>query len=125
MASPDPSASRPSTRGPSVSLTALTPPQVASLRERWQQQGKWSIEQILDGEPEWHSKPEVLLDLVCLETELRRSAGDVPTVAEYLSRFPTLKDEIRGIFALDDVAAPSKLISEAATAETQDFGGNS
>ncbi len=125
MADRDPSASQRRSRGPSFSVSGLTPPHIAALRARWQKEGRWSVEQILVAEPRWRDKPDMILDLVYLETELRRSAGDAPTVAEYLSRFPTIGDKILDLFAIDDFVETPHHQQDSANDETQDFGGNS
>lgn len=47
------------------------------------------------------SEPEVVLDLLVAEWMLRRQAGEVVELSEYVGRFPNLEHELRMLWAVD------------------------
>ena len=51
--------------------------------------------------------PTYLTELLAIELEYRRKRGDLPTVEEYLARFPAQRDLIAAVFAADSAARAS------------------
>lgn len=57
--------------------------------------------------------PELILDLIQVELNARRSAGEDPAISDYLPRFPTLEAAIRNLFG--ERAADTSAISLSGT----------
>ncbi|WP_165226814.1 serine/threonine-protein kinase [Aquisphaera insulae] len=84
--------------GPSWKLTILLDSQSVD----WQRGVRAPVEAYLPREGEGRGDSEVILSLIYHEVLLRRRInGENPTVAEYVSRFPELADDIRDQFELD------------------------
>ena len=103
-----------------LSKTGATP--IDQLRQlqvvAWQRGERLLVEQLLGRSPELPIQDESVLELICAELLLREEAGDVPTAAEYTSRFPHLATELLRQFevhqllgTLDGLNSMSALLS--------------
>src|SRR5262245_24099501 len=65
------------------------------------------------------AKPILVEELIALEVELRRSAGEEPTVNEYLARFPDQATRIDALFRNTPPASPPPPTSEFSSREAE------
>ncbi len=76
-------------------------------RERWERGDRRLVEQYFEDHPELRSDEKLLLDFVCSEFSLRQEHGEMPTLAEYVERFPALAMQLELLFevlrAIDSV----------------------
>jgi eukaryotic-like serine/threonine-protein kinase len=79
---------------------------------RWRAGDRLALEDLV-GRVEPSSRPALLEELLMLELELRRGAGEYPALAEYRSRFPDQVDRVDAAFA--HAAAASRPASEIET----------
>jgi len=81
------------------------PDWIARLREdqleRWTQGRAVPVAAYQEAFPQLAADPDGLLDLIAHEAQVRREAGERPTVAEYAKAFPHLAEELERQFALD------------------------
>jgi serine/threonine protein kinase len=76
------------------------------FESRWRAGDKPSIEDLVT-RADYDSRPALLEELLILELELRRAAGEHPNLAEYRSRFAVDDDRVEAAFAQAAVAAPA------------------
>ncbi len=81
---------------------------LASQSSGWSSSGPWPIERAIEqlgGIPE-EARTEILLDLIMQEVDLRRQNGETPTLQEYQLRFPTLAEQLRIQWHVDQILGP-------------------
>jgi hypothetical protein len=66
--------------------------------ERWRRGECLTVERFVEFQPALLKEPESLLDLIYHEVLLREERGESPGLADYLSRFPALLDQLRDQF---------------------------
>jgi tRNA A-37 threonylcarbamoyl transferase component Bud32 len=67
-------------------------------RARWQRGERALVESYLEQHPALATDPAAAIDLIYHEVLLRQQAGEAPTLAEYLRRFPQWARELRDQF---------------------------
>jgi eukaryotic-like serine/threonine-protein kinase len=68
------------------------------FERRWRDGDRAPIENLLES-VEHGDRPALLEELLILEIELRRAAGEGPTLAEYRTRFPAALEQVAAAFA--------------------------
>ena len=86
--------------------------------EAWQRGERLLVEHLMSQSPELTVDDESLLELICAELLLREEAGEIPTAAEYIARFPRLTVALQRQFevhqllgSLDGLRSMSLLLS--------------
>jgi serine/threonine-protein kinase len=110
----------------------LSPRQRAAVllidqRERWQRGEPVLVEEYLSREPSLRSEAAAVVDLAYGEFLQRCDRGERPSPQEYLDRFPTHRERLNRLFALDRVLTDDGLLWEeeedASRAQDRAVGG--
>ncbi len=114
---------------PHSSATPLLAGLLVDQRRRWSLGERALVEEYCRDYPKLATDHESLLDLIIQELVLRERAGERPTHAEYLQRFPQLVDALRLQFALDEEltawqAAAADLGDQFETTPAKESGEN-
>jgi eukaryotic-like serine/threonine-protein kinase len=83
-----------------ATLPALNPDELLDLievdrAERWRRGDRWSAERYLKMFPTLKADPEASLVVIYGEFYLRKELGEVPSLLEYVARFPAHADRLR------------------------------
>ncbi|MDB5386552.1 MAG: prkC 30, partial [Planctomycetaceae bacterium] len=87
------------------SQTAILAGLRGKQREAWGRGVSLPVEEIVASEQRLNKllPDDAILELILSEYELRQEFGEHPDVAEYLARFPALRDRLRRLFSLNEL----------------------
>src|SRR5436190_794858 len=92
----------------STTPSQVPPPLIAPLalllleqRKHWLNEQRMLVEAYVARFPTLKTDTDGLLDLIYNEVMLRGQRGEVPTLEEYVGRFPELADQLRIQFQID------------------------
>jgi WD40 repeat protein len=74
---------------------------------RWRRGEGLAVEDYLRRQPSLRADPELLLDLIYHEVVLRERHGEQPRLDDYRRRFPHLAEQLRVLFDVHALAAPT------------------
>src|SRR4051812_33573242 len=94
-----------------VEVAALVRRLLAGQRARRPQGGGPRGEHHPEQAPALADHPDAQLDLIYQEMMLREQQGEVPTLDEYLARFPHLAEQLKVQFELEKALAPDSVLS--------------
>src|SRR4051794_8220823 len=75
-------------------------------RASWQRGEPLTIEELLNRRPGLRQDADAVLDLVYNEVVLREERGQRPRLADYLSRFPDLAEQLQVQFEVEGALSP-------------------